>query len=104
MSECLHKTLNFGSGDYYIFCRDCRFCWRIEDDHNDNQGKAAELSGEDRIAITPEVERLTDDVRLIEIIHGWLDTWKIELKDNEPFYDLLWRIKGQSSVCEVKDE
>jgi len=25
--ECLHETLAFGSGDYYLFCRDCDARW-----------------------------------------------------------------------------
>ena len=33
--ECQHERLDFGSGDYYIFCHDCGRAWRIEgDDYN----------------------------------------------------------------------
>ncbi len=57
---CLHEKLSFGSGDYYLFCDDCRCSWvmRVEQalqpgelvegiDHN--QGEASGLSGERRV-------------------------------------------------------
>jgi len=50
------------------------------------------------------VERLTDDARLIKAVLGWLDTWGVELKDSELIYDLLWRIKGNSSVSVVPQD
>jgi hypothetical protein len=53
--DCHHKTVYFGSGDYYIFCRDCPARWVACNLTSDqpcpsvsNQGVGGMLSGEVR--------------------------------------------------------
>lgn len=52
--ECLHETLYFGSGDYYLICRACSRYWRMEDHCTNNVGEACKLSGQDRVTARPE--------------------------------------------------
>lgn len=65
--QCAHKTVYFGSGDYYLFCRECNARWgrlglgRCEygvnargeevgcDPGQSNRGVGATLSGQDRV-------------------------------------------------------
>jgi hypothetical protein len=55
-NECRHPRLNFGSGDYYLFCHDCRRWWatieptthRLAPDLA-NQGEGSQLSGQARV-------------------------------------------------------
>lgn len=53
--ECMHETIWFGSGDYYIFC-ECGASWVFRNPVNEqpapelaNKGKRALLSGERRV-------------------------------------------------------
>jgi len=53
--QCRHPKLNFGSGDYYIFCHDCGRWWCTIEPANHrpspwlaNKGVGAQLSGEER--------------------------------------------------------
>jgi hypothetical protein len=59
--ECAHAELVFGSGDYYLFCRDCGATWGMLGDFNEptaqrlapelaNQGAGSSLSGVCRVA------------------------------------------------------
>lgn len=56
--ECRHETIHFGSGDYYIFCRDCPAAWVFKDRAGlddspaatkSNRGVGSLLSGEARV-------------------------------------------------------
>lgn len=53
---CKHEQLYFGSGDYYLFCRECHANWAMIDPAHklapelSNVGEAALLSGHERIA------------------------------------------------------
>lgn len=50
--NCEHKTLRFGSGDYYVFCTDCLTTWvktKPGTDEADASVNNNELCGEDRI-------------------------------------------------------
>lgn len=53
--QCIHPKLNFGSGDYYLFCHDCGGWWVCIDPATHklapelaNQGVGGQLSGEAR--------------------------------------------------------
>ena len=55
MKDCIHESLIFASGDYYLYCPRCKRQWVICGDKTiGDAGKcspiAAELSGEYRIA------------------------------------------------------
>lgn len=39
--DCDHKTLMFGSGDYYIFCQDCGAKWMGHDGSSQEYGVSA---------------------------------------------------------------
>jgi hypothetical protein len=56
--KCRHPKLNFGSGDYYIFCHDCGRWWvTIEPTSHKlapelaNQGEGSQLSGQSRVDV-----------------------------------------------------
>lgn len=58
--ECAHETINFGSGDYYLFCHGCNRVWVMTSwdspDHPPrpdlaNKGVGAQLSGQARSSI-----------------------------------------------------
>lgn len=53
--ECEHKTLFFGSGDYYVFCQHCDARWvccgsssDLANTHLANRGVGRGLSGQVR--------------------------------------------------------
>ena len=55
--ECIHESLYFGSGDYYLICENCGRYWvmvgpnggDVGDSTISNIGEAAGLSGEKRV-------------------------------------------------------
>lgn len=54
-ADCRHAKLQFGSGDYYLFCQECKAAWvrkRLDSDiaapELSNFGDGALLSGETR--------------------------------------------------------
>ena len=79
-------------------CDPCEFgeiARAAETEYNSSDAMdAVDFALKDLPRAAPDRDDTRLDIRLIETIHGWLDTWEIELKDNEPFYDLLWRIKS----------
>lgn len=66
INECLHETLYFGSGDFYLICRKCERYWRMEDRYFNNQGAAGRLSGEERGTMTTEVRILEAELRRLD--------------------------------------
>jgi hypothetical protein len=77
--ECEHRTLYFGSGDYYLICRECNRYWRMEDNYVSNVGKAANLSGQDRTAVgtvgqsndQPQAFQKLDRSALVKLIESY---------------------------------
>lgn len=61
--QCRHPKINFGSGDYYLFCHACGARWVRTCAHADhpprpdlaNRGVGSQLSGEARVV--PTVDR-----------------------------------------------
>lgn len=66
-AECHHETLNFGSGDFYLFCHACGARWATIDYADPskswsdeiapqaaNQGVGGQLSGQPRSALTSQ--------------------------------------------------
>ncbi len=60
-SECHHEQLQFASGDYYVFCRDCMAQWVMRNPRKSpdvaapecaNKGVGMGLSGEIRVRFT----------------------------------------------------
>ena len=51
-SECLHETLQFNSGDYYIFCADCGSKWCA---HNAEDREYDFLPDGSRVGADPSV-------------------------------------------------
>lgn len=54
--QCTHDTLQFGSGDFYLFCHECGGKWgrisqnfaRLDPDEA-NRGAGSQLSGHKRV-------------------------------------------------------
>ena len=52
--NCEHRTLRFGSGDYYVFCADCITTWvktKPGTDQPDSFVNNHNLDGEDRVKV-----------------------------------------------------
>lgn len=59
---CGHKTLVFGSGDYYVMCRDCSRTWvkaGLASDEADPEYVNDTITGEERIELTLENVKVT---------------------------------------------
>ena len=61
---CLHASLYFGSGGFYVFCLDCPASWRsakVDYDHRDECMTEAVAANDDgRLRIRNPDRRVTD--------------------------------------------
>ncbi len=59
--QCTHDALQFGSGDFYLFCHECGGWWariapqgeRVAPELS-NRGAGGQLSGQQRVALQPK--------------------------------------------------
>lgn len=59
---CNHSTLFFGSGDYYVMCKECSRTWvkvELENDDADPEFVNDAITGHERVELTLENIKVT---------------------------------------------
>lgn len=92
--DCIHETVMFNSGDFYLTCTQCNAVWSMGSSYKNNLGNAANLSGEVRTIVNSNYKKLYDAANLMMGELGSQGHIRTRSKEVELLIDILHDIDG----------